>query len=242
MNSRLRTWVWSVTLLWVTIEAPAQTEPGLFARAETTVGLHRADYSTIDDPTQTFVGEHLTIGYLTPSSIGVRGDVLVGTFENGTRVLSAAGHTYLNGDWGLVGLSIATIRLEGGITSDLFFVDGCVYEDSLLTTVLAAGYEKKNFGDDLIFAELYLRIYPLQRLLLAPGISYAQSEAKQTRADIIVRADYSAFQFLDWTLGIYAQYGGNLFTKLSGGITFYFDSLDYRERDRTTGPPGVRFK
>lgn len=220
----------------------SEAEPLHVVKAETSAGYHSPDYSTVGGAAQLFIGETLAATVPTPASFGARLDAMGGHLSGGTLVGGLNAHVYLNREWGLLGLSVARVWLSEGISTTFVGLTGSVYEDDLMTACLNAGYEDHTFGENLWFGEVLLRLYPAPDWLFSPGVSYAQADVKQTRADILLKLEYAAVRSQAFSLGVYAQYGGNLFTKGSAGFTVYFDPIDFRERDRTWGPPSPRFK
>lgn len=228
--------------LAATVSVDAAATPTHVVKAETSVGYHSPDYSTLDGGAEVFAAETVAVVLPTPDWVGARLDVLGGALSGGTLLGGFNAHLYLNRRWGLAGLSVAQVWLSDDIHTTFFGLTGAVYEDELLSVCLNAGYEDHSFGQDLWFGELFLRLYPGDRWSFTPGVSYVPANLKQTRADILLRLEFIAMRSSDWSLGLYAQYGGNLFTKGSAGLTLYFDGTDMRTRDRTWGPAAPRFK
>jgi hypothetical protein len=231
----------ALVIHWVT--ASAYASDGLkLQKLETFGGIHQSDYSTVSGISTFVYGEQLSLTLPIPEPIGFRFDGLVGRFTEGVWVGEAAGHLYANTSRYLMGISYGRIQLQGGLRSNLFAMNAAIYEDTLMTVSWNVGYESKNFGDGLYFSELFLRLYVAPRWLLVPGVSYAQSEFKQTRADTMVRGEFLAFSGAAVSGTVYVQYGGNLFTKASVGFVLYFDNMGFRDRDMKSGPTNARFK
>jgi len=57
-----------------------------------------------------------------------------------------------------------------------------------------------------------------------------------------VRVELVAGTWSNAALAIYANYGGNLLTKASAGVTLYFDVLSSAERARQRGVLFSRFR
>ena len=115
-------------------------------------------------------------------------------------------------------------------------------EEPWLRVTGGAGLEKKSFGDDLLFWELFLRLYPSERWLASVGVSYAVADVKQTRADLVVRGEWTFLAGRSASAALYGQWGGNLYTKLGGGLVVYLDGRTPAERDRRDGLSNARFK
>lgn len=208
-------------------------------------GLHSSGYSTLDGGTQGFFATRASLAASLAEHWRLRLDGLVGQFSSGEAAAAGALRAYYRDERVAVGASVGHAWLEGGLTSETFAVHVERYESSWLTATTSIGLERRSFGDELRFAELMLRTYPSQALLIAPGFSYAVSSLKQTRADIVLRVERS-FGGRGGILGgvspaLYAQWGGNLYTKAAVGLAFTFDGLSRRERERRDGLFGARF-
>jgi hypothetical protein len=221
---------------------PVHAAPELHAiEARSYVGVHTADYSTVSGETQVFAAERASLGATLIAPLHFRLDGLLGRFSEGSWLGQAALRSYLRLPSHSIGVSYGYARLSGGIDSQLLALHGEAYEAEWLTVTSSFGVEKKSFGDDLGFAELFLRIYPSERWLLSPGASYAVSSLKQTRADIVLRAEWTCLTSRALSLALFAQYGGNVYTRASLGISVYFDGESAGNRDRRDALSGARF-
>jgi len=209
--------------------------------ARSYAGVHTADYSTLGGKTESFFAERVGVGATLAEPLRLRVDGLLGRFAEGTWVGQGAIRPYLRFSRFSVGASYGYARLSGGIDSQLLALHGEVYEAPWLTVSSSFGLEKKNFGDDLGFAEIFLRLYPSQRWLLSPGASYAVSELKQTRADIVLRGEWSFWSSRALSAAAFAQWGGNSYTRASLGISLYFDGDSAAGRDRRDALSAARF-
>lgn len=210
--------------------------------AEALGGLYRADYSTVGGQTRGFGAAQLSLGVPLPGPLRLRVDALGGRFGQGEWVGSGAVRAYAWMGRFVAGASWGHTELQGGIRSDTFALHGEVEEEAWLRVVGSVGVERKSFGDDLRFWELFLRLYPSDRWLASAGVSYAVSDLKQTRADVVLRGEWAAVEGRSSTLACYAQYGGNLYTKVAVGLVLYLDGLPASARDRREALAGARFK
>jgi hypothetical protein len=205
-------------------------------------GFHSQDYSTQGaGDTLGFAGARasLAVGDLGPARLRVDG--LVGAFSDGPAAGAGAARVYTaEGRWRF-GASAGYGALSGGLHTTTLAGHFEVAEADWLTVTSSAGVQLESFGDDVGFAELILRLYPHRRWMISPGASYAASNLKQTRADILIRGEHAAPLGSAATLGIWAQYGGNLYTRASAGLTLYFDGWTYAERDRRDALYSARF-
>ncbi len=204
-------------------------------------GLHSSGYSTLDGGTEAFFATRASVGAQLGVHWRLRLDGLVGQFSSGSATAAGALRAYYRDRRGALGVSAGGAWLEGGITSETFAVHLERYEASWLTATSSLGVERRSFGDDLRFAELMLRAYPSEAWLVAPGFSYAVSSFKQTRADIVLRVERSLGALGGMSPALYAQWGGNLYTKVAVGVAFTFDGLSRRERERRDGLFSARF-
>ena len=156
-------------------------------------GLYRADYSTVGGATRAFTGGQLSLGTPLGERLRLRLDALGGRFGTGELVGSAALRAYARAGRFVLGGSWGHTELAGGIRSDTFALHGEVEEEAWLRVTGSAGLERKGFGDDLVFWELFLQLYPHPRWLASAGVSYAVTDVKQTRADLVFRAEWTAF-------------------------------------------------
>lgn len=221
---------------------PAHAAPEVHAiEARSYAGVHTADYSTVGGETQLFVAERASLGATLVGPLRLRGDALLGRFSSDAWLGQGALRAYLRFPRHSLGASYGYARLTGDLSSQMLALHGEVYEADFLTVVGSFGVEKKSFGDDLGFAEILLRIYPSGRWVISPGASYAVSELKQTRADIILRGEYTFLSSRAWSLAAFAQYGGNLYTRATLGVTLYFDGESALERERRDAFCAARF-
>ncbi|MFT3917055.1 MAG: hypothetical protein QM704_24100 [Anaeromyxobacteraceae bacterium] len=210
--------------------------------AEALGGVYRADYSTVGGRTQGFAAAQLSLGVPLPGPLRLRVDALGGRFGQGEWVGSGALRAYAWLGRFVAGASWGHTELQGGIRSDTFALHGEVEEEPWLRVVGSVGLERKSFGDDLRFWELFLRLYPSDRWFASAGVSYAVSQLKQTRADVVLRGEWTAHRGTSTSLAVYAQYGGNLYTKAALGVVLYLDGLPAAGRDRREALAGARFK
>lgn len=203
------------------------------------VGAHEPGYSVVGG------GDELAAGAAASGALTGLGPLAVQLDLLGAQLGDVAlGVGALRGFWrhrrGSLGASYARYQLEGGLSSDLLAAHAEVYEGDLLRVSLLAGYERVSLGDDRLVGELTLHITPRDDLAIRTGLSYVQAEIKQTRADIITRVEWA----LPWrgalTPTVYAQYGGNLLTKLSAGLVLYFGDAPLGVRERSRGLHGLR--
>jgi len=229
----------TVLLLW---PSAVGATPSLYPiEARSYVGAHAADYSTVGGKTEAFFGERASVGASLSDPLRLRIDGLVGRFSEGTWVGQGAVRPYLRFSRYALGASYGYSRLSGGIYSHMLALHGEVYDAEWLTVTSSFGVEKKSFGDDLGFAELVLRIYPSERWVLAPGASYAVSELKQTRADILLRGEWTFWTSRALSAAAFAQWGGNLYTRASLGVSLYFDGDTPAVRERRAALGAARF-
>jgi hypothetical protein len=224
-------------------KARAQDESSVrLLSLEAFAGAHSAGYSTVGSDTQVLAGAQAGIGLPFAGPIRARSDLMVGHFATGETALVAAGRVYHQEARWLVGASYDYTFITGGIHSQRVALHGEVYEEAWFGVTSSFGVERPNFGDALGFGELFLRFYPMRTLLVWSGVSYAVSDLKQTRADILLHAEYAWELPGNVSLALYAQYGGNLFTKASAGVVLYLDALGYAARERRDGLFGARFR
>jgi hypothetical protein len=222
--------------------APLHAAPELHAiEARSYAGVHTADYSTVSGETQMFAAERASLGATLLAPLKLRLDGMLGHFSEGSWLGQGALRAYLRLPSHSVGVSYGYARITGGIHSQVLALHGEAYEAEWLTVTSSFGIEKKSFGDDLGFAELFFRIYPSERWVLSPGASYAVSNLKQTRADIVLRGEWTCLSSRALSLALFAQYGGNVYTRASLGITVYFDGESSGSRDRRDALSGARF-
>lgn len=203
-------------------------------RVEAFGGAHDAGYSTVGGGTSAFGGGLLSLALPAPGPVGAQADLLVGRFSSGERTWIGAGRAWVRGGDGLLGLGYAHTDVAG-IASDQLALLAERYETPWLSVSATVGREWKSFPEDLYFAELFLHLYPGDRLAIATGVSYAQATIKQTRADVVTRLDWVAWAAPSHGLTLYLQYGGNLLTKASAGLVLTFDGLTPAVRERTRG-------
>lgn len=220
--------------------APVTDAPHLMS-TELVAGLHSAGYSTLSGGTQAFYGVQASLGALGPP-VRLRVDALLGRFSGGTWAAEAAVRAYHQTSRYLLGASYGYTRLEGDLDGHMFSLHGEVYEERWLGVTSSFGLEKRNLDGDLAFGEILLRMYPADRVLLVSGVSYVSADIKQTRADVLMRAEWSPIAVGDFQWAFYGQYGGNLFTRVSLGVIVYCDRLPYVDRERREGLFGARFK
>jgi hypothetical protein len=204
-------------------------------------GVHTADYSTIGGGNDSFVAARTSLGFSVYDPLKFRLDGLFGRFGSGTLVGTGALRLYGQTERFAWGTGYQHVRLDSEIYSHVAMLHAEVYEGRMLTVVSSGGYEVKNFGDDIGFAELFLRLYPLPWLTTTVGASYAVSSLKQTRADIILRVEARVLALPNFQVNVFAQYGGNQFTRVQAGLSVYFDNLLHVERERRDGLFFARF-
>jgi hypothetical protein len=204
-------------------------------------GLHVADYSTVGGGTETFLAERASVGGRLVGPLRLRVDGLFGRFSEGTWVAAGAFRPYVRLASYSLGASYGYTRLRGGIHSHMLALHGEAYEAAWLTVSGSVGRELKSFGDDLGFAELWLRTYPSERWVLAAGASYAVSNLKQTRADILLRGEWTFWSSRALSAAAFAQWGGNLSTRAAVGISLYFDGDGAAVRERRDALATARF-
>jgi hypothetical protein len=222
--------------------ASAHAAPELHAiEARSYLGAHASDYSTVGGKTELFGAERASLGATLFDPLKLRLDGLLGRFSEGTWVGQGALRAYVRLPHHGIGASYGYTRLTGGIFGQMLALHGEAYEADWLTVTSSLGFEKKNFGEDLGFAELVLRLYPSERWVLSPGASYAVSRLKQTRADILLRGEWTFLSSRELSLALFAQYGGNLYTRASFGLTLYFDGDGSAVRERRDALCAARF-
>lgn len=225
--------------LWASAGMAAPVSTG---RVEVFSGYHADDYSTIEQKLPLFSGGQFDVWTGGPTGWGGQLDVMAGRFASTDLVGVAGAQVWRRGASGLVGIGFVHTELEGDIRSEQFRLDGEVYEDDLVDAIAGIGWESKNFGDDIGFAELYLRFHATRSLDWTAGFSYAPSGIKQTRADVLVRADYDLAAWSGKTISVHGEFGGNLFTKASLGLVLRFDESARRESGRTRDRRQFRFR
>ncbi|MDX2088149.1 MAG: hypothetical protein SFX73_09870 [Kofleriaceae bacterium] len=211
-------------------------------RTELFFGAHAEGYSTLDEDGDAIGGVHAAAALSLPARLAVQLDVLGASFTNGDPIFAAAGRVYYRDArfaLGALGGWTGILDQAHGVTLGGFVER---YEGDLLLASVSAGVERKDRGEDLVFGEVMLHLYPARSVLLLTGFSYAQAEIKQTRADIVLHAEWAPWTFGGVTLAGYVQYGGNLLTRGSLGLVLYFDTDSYARRERTRGVYGLRFK
>lgn len=211
-------------------------------RMELFLGARADGYSTIEAGGDAFGGVHGAFEVRLGDHLAVQLDGMGGAFSNDRIAYAAAARAYYRDERfaaGLIGGTTAIANQRSGDTIGAFVER---YEGPMILARLTIGYEGKSDVDDLWFAEAMVHFYPSDRVLLRGGFSYAKSELKQTRADILMQAEYAPLTLGGATLGGYVQYGGNLFTRGSVGLVMYFDGGSYAHRERTRGVHGLRFK
>ncbi len=211
------------------------------SEARSYVGVHTAGYSTVGGETQLFAAQRASLGAALAGPLRLRADALLGRFTSDAWLGHGALRAYLRLPGHSVGASYGYARLTGGIFSQTLALHGEVYETDLLTVVGSLGIEKKSLGDDLKFGEILLRIYAGDRWVLSPGASYAVSQLKQTRADILLRGEWTCLSSRALSLAVFAQYGGNLYTRASLGVIVYFDGEGALLRERRDALSAARF-
>jgi hypothetical protein len=222
--------------------AHVQAAPEVHAiEARSYAGVHTADYSTVGGDTQLFVAERASLGATLAGPLRLRADALLGRFSSNAWLGQGALRAYARSSRYSLGASYGYARLTGDLSSQMLAVHGEVYEADFLTVVGSVGVEDKRFGDDLGFAEILLRIYPSERWVLSPGASYAVSDLKQTRADILLRGEWTFLSSQALSLAVFAQYGGNLYTRAALGLTLYFDGDRPVVRERRDAWCAARF-
>lgn len=208
-------------------------------------GLHSSGYSTVDGETQAFYATRASLGASLAPRVKLRLDGLLGQFSSGPAAAASALRAYYQDARFALGASAGYAWLEGGLTSYTLALHAERYEHSWLTVSSSMGLERKSLGDDLRFAELALRLYPSSSLLVSTGFSYAVSSLKQTRADILVRVEHTfgdpGVKGPRLAPSLYAQWGGNLYTKAAIGLAFTFDGLTPAARERRDDLSAARF-
>lgn len=211
-------------------------------RVEVFSGYHAQDYSTVDQKLPLFSGGQFDVWCGGAEGWGGQLDLMAGRYATSEWVGLAGAQVWRRGAAGLLGFGFVHTELEGGIRSEQIRLDGEVYEDDLVDLVAGVGWESKNFGDDIGFGEIYLRLHPTERLDLVSGFSYAPTGIKQTRADILFRADWDLARWAGKTFSVHGEFGGNLFTKASLGLVVRFDDLARLESARTRNRRLFRFR
>lgn len=202
-------------------------------------GIHTADYSTVDRGTELFSATRVSAG-ANASFLGLRVDGLLGRLGE-VRTGIAAVRLYGSSERYLLGGSYTYTALTGGLTSHTLSLHGEVRETTWMRVTGTFGWETRRFGDPLLSGELFLRFYLGERWLLVSGVSYAVTDVKQTRADLVVRGEWTFAQVLGGSTAVFAQLGGNLFTRASVGLTLYFDADGYAAREQRDHLYGARF-
>lgn len=216
--------------------------PFKLLRAELFAGPSKGDYSVYDISSNMVYGGSLSAGIHLWQYINSQADLLIGKFSGKERIIIGAYRIYYRTDNYLAGISYQHTDIES-IKSDMISLNGEVYKGNLLSVTGSSGYEFKNFGEDLIFAELFLNIYLKSNLMFSSGVSYAVAEIKQTRADIILKAEYIPVSFNNFSPVLFLEYGGNYLTKLAAGFKFYFgEKKSLKQQHDTRGFYSARFR
>lgn len=232
-------------LLVLAMTGAARAEPSVRPiEARAYAGVHTSDYATVNASSGAFVATRASLGATFVESpdaaMRARVDGLFGHLSPGDLAGAAALRLYAQTPRFLLGASYGHTRI-GGLEGHLVALHGEVYETSLMTVTSSFGFEKRSFGDDLKFGEVFLRFYVGDRVVLTPGASYAVTAIKQTRADVILRAEWTFLASRTLSLAAYAQYGGNIFTRALAGLTLSFDGLPPVRRERRDGLTMARF-
>jgi hypothetical protein len=210
-------------------------------RVELFAGARADGYSTIGDDSAAIGGVHASVEARI-ATIAAQVDVLGGVFSGGDAASALAARVYYRDRETAIGASAGAAAIGDRRIGDSYGVFLERYEHPTLLASIGVGYERSRDLADRWFAELFLHLYPTERLLLLAGASYAEAEIKQTRADIVMHVEYAPLAVGNTTLAGYLQYGGNLLTRASAGIVVYFDRQGYAARERSRGVHHLRFK
>lgn len=227
-----------VGLVW-TLSCPAWATDagwGLTPRKlEAFGGAHATDYSTVRSEHPIVSGVEGSLLASTPTPLRLQLDALAGAFSADAWMWAVAPRIFVPWSTGLVGLSYTLTNLPPTLVGHRLALDTRFDEATWFSVSTCLGYEVLNPGEDLFFGELFVHVFPADRWMITSGFSYAHAKIKQTRADIVVRAEYTAWLGDASAVALYVNYGGNLLTKASLGLTFYFDALPTAERARNRG-------
>lgn len=206
-------------------------------------GGARADgYSTVGEDSAAIAGVHASVEVSLARRLAAQLEVLGGAFTSGAVATGLVGRAYYRDRRTAIGVSAGASAVDDRLAGDTYgaFVER--YEHPMVLASVGIGYERTRDLADRWYGELFLHIYPTDRLLLLAGASYAEAEIKQTRADVVMHVEYAPFVIGHTTLAGYVQYGGNLLTRASVGVVLYFDRESYAKRERSRGVHGLRFK
>lgn len=209
-------------------------------RIDAMTGAHEADYSTLG-------ASHVGVSTGQATFAQRRGpwggqlDLAAGRI--GTAWVALAGaQVSMRDAAGATGLGWVRTQLEDGIHSDAVRIDRDVWSDSEVVVALDVGREFKSFGDDLWFLECAIALFPGEHAQVVAGFSYAPTNIKQTRADLLLRLEYDILRGENTSTSIYGQWGGNVLARLAGGVVVHWNTLLPRARHVEGARSLFRFK
>lgn len=165
-------------------------------------------------------------------------DATAGEYLGHGTFVNVAATAFRRFDGGAAGVSWSHARFEG-FRTDQALVVGERHEGAALTVAGAAGVEMRD-GDDLMVAELFLRLYPAENLMVASGVSWARADTKQTDADLLVRLEAQPRRLLGERASFFVE-RRNKDLRFAAGIRIHPGApRGLRTRHRTDGLTGLR--